>query len=85
MKIKRKIEEEIKIYYTMTELLKRKVEPVRSYLKKCGWKECGGFSGEVHIDGKEYAGHSKYVKQFRSEDEMKNEMEDICMFISLTE
>ena len=85
MIIKRKIEEEIKVYYTMIELLKRKISPVRNYLKQHEWKECSGFSGEVCVDGKEYAGHYKYVKQFRSEDERKNEMEDIYTLISLTE
>lgn len=86
MIIKRKeIEEEIKLYYTMIELLKGKVRPVRSYLERHGWKECGGYSGEVRVDGKEYAGHTKYVKRFQSEDERKNEMEDIYTFISLME
>lgn len=85
MRIKRKIEEEIKIYYTMLELLKGHIEHVRDYLERHGWKECGGYSGEVYIDRKEYAGHYKYVKQFQSEDEMKNEMEDVYALLSLTE
>lgn len=85
MIIKRKIEEEIKVYYTMIELLKGKVRPARSYFERHGWKECGGYSGEVCVDGKEYAGHTKYVKRFRSEDERENEMEDIYIFISLME
>ena len=73
------------VYMGFPVRIKGKVRPVRSYFERHGWKECGGYSGEVCVDGKEYAGHTKYVKRFRSEDERKNEMEDIYTFISLME
>lgn len=86
MKIKRKITEEIRIYYTFRDPHNRRhTESAIEYLERHGWKRSGGFCGDVCVDGKEYSGCYEFVKQYQDEDEIRKEMEDINTLISLTE